>query len=362
MKIYETMIEVKTPLVHSGPKTGNLLVHSRQEIPGLTLRGAFLAKPWREGKKDLVKRELKDPKLFFHPAYPVVNDETAKPAHPFMYECKVCGEIFVPKSFEEPKRIASFNFETYNPPYICRKGKHIFSTKSIGGALVFMEGNSYIKHETTYSKTEAIGINRVVKGAEIKMLYGYVAVSPGSIFKGLIIDLSNRMEELGFLDEEIIDLFIGGAISRGYGHVEVKISEKKGYIKRESDRIKKTLELFDGKIILIAISPVFSLSFLNEKLTSTPTIDLGRMGIKAEPLLIYKDLNYVLTETTRVSGFSLLSNLPKVSIEAAEIGSLYFFKTENDLNPTKIAERELLGFGSFSNVGLNILEVFPFVQ
>jgi len=363
LKVYKLELEVETPLVITEDQTTNVLRNSASYISGSAVRGSLLTYLYNEKKKN-INQEINDPKLVFHPAYLLIGEEITRPAHPLIFSCKLCtgDSIFT----ELSKEIIISRNVSKAIPTKCPKG-HLFATKSKGGELVIERKGTdkktfkSVKLDNYYTSIDSIGINRKLGSVEVGMIYSYVALSPKTKFMSLIFDQGERLSELD-VDREFM-LYIGRGTSRGLGHVRAKLNEDSKFIDNEINRIKAAIQNLDRIVILRALSPVFHVEIKNDLngnacLCSNPTLVAQSMpnGLSEYPLV--EDKNYLLTGMSKVSGFSTISNIPKVSLEGAKPGSLFFYKSSYDLDYEKLAYNELSGFGQFSYSGFNILEVY----
>jgi hypothetical protein len=362
LKVYKLELEVETPLVITDDQTTNVLRHSASYISGSTVRGSLLT--YLYNKKKNIEQEINDPKLVFHPAYLLIGEDAARPAHPLVFSCKLCAED--PIFTELSKEVVISRNVKKAIPIKCPKG-HPFATKSKGGELIIerKENNKKtfksVKLDNYYTSIDSIGINRKLGSVEVGMIYSYVALSPKTKFMGLIFDQGERVSELD-VDKEFT-LYIGRGTSRGLGHVRAKLNEDSKFIDKEIDRVKTAVENLDKIVILRALSPVFNVEIENDangnaRLCSNPTIVAQYIssGLLEYPLV--GDKNYLLAGMSKVSGFSTISNIPKVSLQGAKPGSLFFYKSSYDLDYEKLVYCELSGFGQFSYTGFNILEVY----
>jgi len=359
LKVYKLMLEVETSLVVTEDQTTNVLRHSGNYISGSTIRGSIMTYLYKEKKN--FDQEIKDPKLIFHPAYPIIDGNIAKPAHPLIFSCKLCdgkGSTFSQLS----KEILVSREISRAVPIKCPNG-HIFATKSKSGDLVIekKEGDKKTIEgaKLNYTTMESVAINRKLGSVEIGMIYSYVALAPKTKFVGLIFDQEDRVNELDVENEFI--LYIGRGSSRGLGHVKAKLVEDKNFISNEIERVKNVMEKLDGIIILRAISPVFYVDIRNDVnvdnfIYSIIDVQLTPKGLSKYGLVDGE--NHLLTGIVKVSGFSTISNLPKISLNSARPGSLFFYKSSENLDYEDLVKYELSGFGPFSYSGFNILEVY----
>lgn len=352
MRVYEIEITLESPLVSTEEQIGNILRHSGAYIKGRLIRGAIL-NLLRSRHPDEVKDEIEKPKLIFHPAYPF-DGEIYKPAHPFVFRCKICKEMPSPDWTEKYKEIydivKSLKDGKFQRPICCKKG-HPFSLESSGGALV---KNNSEKFTVRHVRVESVGINRAVKSSEVGMLYGYVALPPGLSFKGLIVDIGSRIEGIA----EIKEIWMGRGISRGMGKASVKIREVDGKLDERKKEIKGVIER-KGILILRALSQIFSLKLGLNGIYSIPLPSLNHKAISPVRIDAFNG-NGIFTGFSGVLGFSSLSRLPIPRITGADIGSIFIYEVSADQVDDAaeyLARGELLGFGPFSASGFNILEV-----
>lgn len=316
MRIYSVEFTPKSPLIITSNTIGNVLSHQGDYIKGSTIRGGFLTQFRRLGYN--IESESREPKLIFHPAFPLVDGKVIEPSDPFIYKCKVCKEI---------ERIDPYGIDPNNPleniPYICKNG-HPFTLKSEGGKTG--------KGHNRYITLTSVGLNKALESSEINMLYTYSALAPNTRFKGLVIDNDNQRLDIG----KVKRIYIGKGISRGFGVVDLEIKDiTDDHIKNRSNIIRNTLS--KTYIILKALSPLY--------LTSYPTID-GCRYIKC-----------LKTGYSYVSGYSIAGNMPKVMLKCIKEGSLIYLEHNNTDIVNRLVELELNGIGPFSSVGINIVKV-----
>ncbi|RLF89263.1 hypothetical protein DRN46_05885 [Thermococci archaeon] len=341
VKVYEIEMEVRSPLVLSSYEAiGNVFSTDWKYIPGHVIRGALFSQLMREGKEVPIREEARDPTVFFQPAYPVLDGRETIPAHPMIYKCKVCKKTVI-------------NLEKFEE---CEE--HPFCMESKGGSLVFIDENGNLKFfEYEYVDLESLGINRVIKGRELEMLYSFIGISPNTKFKCRVTDVSGKLGELGIKD--LGELKIGRGISRGFGLVELKIEEieESKLVEDRSREIEKIIgKKEDNPLILLVKSPTFNLSGSKFGLDWKLDLSLGGTELKCEEV--------ILTGRTSISGFSLAGGIPKAKLtNLIDIGSLLFFETGGAIQEEElmkeIARKELRGFGPYSQIGLNFLEVHP---
>lgn len=337
MKVYQIDLVVKSPLIITGTKSGRVISHSIDYLPGQTVRGALLTL-FKFLGSSTVSDEIEKPSMFFHPAYPYINGHLAFPADPLTFKCKVCGKIF---QQELPDEIDKLEF-----PYKCING-HMYTVKSIGGSLVIRNGDKLRNVKLNYVASDSVGMNRILRSSEVGLLYTYVALAPETKFRGMVVDTNDRLEKMfgeAGLKMNDFELRIGRRKSAGFGLVRASITEIKNYIEK---RVRQ-IEQMDGKICLLAKSPIFNLYYEQDgsgKYRIVSTLLREVRGIKIKGVM--------KTSGVRVSGYSLKSNLPKPAIPALNIGTLMIVDGEVE----KLVEAELFGIGPFSISGLNIVEV-----
>jgi hypothetical protein len=331
-EIYEVSIELKSPCLIAQDSLSSVLKNSSDVIPGSTVRGAILTE--LHGKGFDVAKELNSPTLIFHPAYPLVNGERTNPAHPFIYQCKICGSL---KDGLSSLSALAFDVRGFLSEFSSCDEGHLFALKSLGGKLIYRSGNSLNVFHSLNVGLTSVGINKLTRSSEMSMIYRYVCLNQGSKFGSLIIDKSNTIKSEGLEDE--FDVNIGRGSSRGLGRASVKIKNvTDSYLSRRRNEIKN---LISKQILFIAIAPVFSFSDL--EIRQVPAME--GMHLKG----------HWLTGTCTVSGYSLLTGLPKAKLLCGQIGSLFLVEFER-IDEDKMIDLELSGIGPCSSIGLNIVE------
>ncbi len=329
--IYEVEYEVKTPLKID-----------KEYLPGNTIRGAVLTRLFERYGFD-VRKESREPSLIFHPAFPIDQEskQTYKPAHPFVFKCKICGSIS--DSLDYGK---SVNWDDISPLFqnMCTNN-HIFSLKSLGGKLVAKKDQDIAEYKEKRVSFYSVGINKILGSSEINMLYHSTYIVPGTRFRGIIVSEDSVGIPLDKIDNII---YLGRGSSRGFGHTLIKIRKVEDYISKRRDMIRDMIK--DSYILLRALSPVFDIELTENGLASTTNIKVDGIGVKG----------IVSTRITKISGFSLLSNIQKVKLYGLGEGSILSLDTKDysrDYLTDKLIRLELFGIGPFSAIGFNIVEV-----
>ncbi|MEM3095967.1 MAG: hypothetical protein QXV62_03070 [Nitrososphaerota archaeon] len=346
MRVYELDIEVLTPLIVARPFTGNIARHEASRISGRTMRGAFLFKSYTEGRREEVERENRSPQLVFHPAFPIVNGKLAMPAHPFIYQCKVCGEIadYLPTLIR-----TGFDLRAALPPETCPNG-HMLVMKSLGGELVVREGDGFRGAEgIDRMRVENVGMSKMFRTSEVGMIYNYICIAPGQRFGSLIVDTGDGgLERLGYGLGQAYRLQLGRGGTRGLGYVEAEVRElEMESLRREVERRAATV---GPHLLLLAKAPIFSISY-----------DEGSVSICLHPEI--PPLKYEggwIPKTVSFSGFGLASGLPKAKLTCASPGSLYRYTLPAEPDDgvlDTLAKAMLVGLPPHNHLGLNLLEV-----
>lgn len=336
--VYNVEYEVKTPLDID-----------KEYLLGSSIRGAILTRLAGILQFD-VNRESINPSLIFHPAFPLEQDiGVFKPAHPFIYKCKICKSILdhTPRLYNEVNNVE--DLKELIAPRKC-DNNHPFSFKSLGGKLVNNNNKEYKERRIAL---HSVGINKILGSSEINMIYSSDYIMPGTRFKGYIVQINN--DSTLILDEMISNIdntiFIGRGGSRGFGHVKINIRREDSYITKRREEIKERLKTHH-RLILRALSPVFNVDMSEKGLITNYNIRIDNGNVK-----------YIIaTKHTRISGFSLLSNIQKISLSGLGEGSLIWLAVDKDKSDVEnivdaIVRIELLGIGMFSAGGLNIVEV-----
>lgn len=332
-------------------------------LPGSIIRGAVLTSLLTRFD---IRREAKNPSMVFHPAFPVHYTEGEeiiyKPAHPFIYKCKICHEVTdtTPllycmdgnklKDYDELK-----NELTRIIPYICSgEQKHPFSLKSVGGELVAIYNGKVKRYNNELIVFSSVGMNKILGSSEVNMIYTYQCIKPGTTFKGIIVQCGDdiRLDELIRMNDNLIIAGRGG--SRGFGRVRLDISIDNHFIERRRGAIYKRLMESKGLILLRALTPLFNIALDKDMgLISNYHINNLLRGISVKSCIP------IITRETEISGFSLISNIQKVKIPAADRGSLIFIDIAEQIDNMvdRLIALELFGLGLFSSTGLNMVEV-----
>ncbi|MEM1625577.1 MAG: hypothetical protein QW794_02605 [Thermosphaera sp.] len=348
MKVYEITMRNYEPLLMASVKHGRLIKHELKYLPGSAIRGALLTLLKLLGSKR-VQEEIERPSIIFHPAYPLAEDNSqTRPAHPLIYECKICHQVFSLSLKDVIQRIDDFKV-----PIGCGNG-HLYAIKSLGGSLIYQQNDKLKCFSPRYISIDSIGINRLLRTTEIGLLYSYVALAPGHTFRGLIVDPNDKLE---WLFEEVglklndLELKVGRRASAGLGGIKAKISELRDYQWKLADKVKDIKD-YEGDIFLLAKSPIFNLDIM-EVDGQFKILSLSKELVRRLRNLKVK---YILkTKIVTVSGFSLASGTPKVRLYGLDIGSLIV--VEDNLRVEDLVDIELMGVGPFSIAGFNIVEV-----
>jgi hypothetical protein len=350
MRVYRLEIEAKEPLLVAGPTVGNISAPERELLSGMTLRGAMLYRAFKERSPSLIE-EMRDPKLIFHPAYPVSEYGISEPAHPFIYKCKLCKGEAAEDHLEKVKKNPLELKETI-PPYHCERERHLFSMKSLGGKLVMKKEGTYVQFKgLEFVRMEAVGMSKRFRTSEVGMIYNYLCFAPGSRFQGRIVDLSeDRLHLLGYRENEEYELCIGRGGSRGMGHIALKfICEEEGFLKQLRGEIYQRLKE-TPYIFLRAKAPIYGLKALDDGFHVRSYLEIPSLKLEEE----------WITGTERISGFSLETGLPKAMIKAAKPGSLYLYRLPEEVGEElleTLVRISLTGLEPFNHLGLNLLEV-----
>jgi hypothetical protein len=339
MKVYQVDLELKSPTLITYYSLTSNLSNSVDVINGGTIRGALLNKARSEGIE--VDKEVREPKIRFHPAYPRSGDLQTFPAHPFMYKCKVCKRITDLSSL-----LARYNWnveEALRDKFKCEEG-HMYTLNSIGGSLIYYSEDRTIREfKHKYVSVASVAKAPSTGASERGLLYNYVCIAPGSIFSSIAVDPEDgeRMNSLS-LGAKPFSLYIGRGGSRGLGHAEVKVTEiTHSFIEKRTKKLEHAEKR--ENILWLARSGVFGISGTD---------------IIPEPSLFHgKVIKYWSTGTVFASGFSLLNGWPKARMPCINRGSLFLTKTIGYDGVEDYLEAELMGCGQFSTIGLNIMEV-----
>ena len=345
-RLYKLNITLLSPLVIADYPLGYTWFTILDYLPGSLIRGAILSKLYKEYPqlRERIRRESITPTLYAHPAYPFKNSKVFKPAEPLIYQCKICGHI-------SRAKIDLKNNSIILPS--CPEN-HVASMKSIGGALIYYENDVFEKYEPVKTLINNVGINKYLKSSEVGMVYNYIGISPVSHYTSLLYDKDNLISNYLLKTDMPVEVLMGRGVSRGFGRTHIDFNELgiEKYIASRVKHIKNYVK--DNLLILKASSVVFSSD--SEGYHPKPYMDDNRIN---ELNIFNNNVNYLLTGSSKLKGFSQFTGYPKLTIKGAAPGSIYLYEVPSltqDLLKY-LAFNEIIGFGEFSYLGVNILEV-----
>lgn len=327
-------MKLLTPLIVSKHSSSNVLECEAPYINGSTIRGAILSKVYRDSK-DAVKAEIENPQLIFHPLFPSTDGVVYKPAHTFVYRCKVCGSTkdYLPELIND-----NLEFRRI-PPKMCEQ-MHLGAMKSLQGELV---DETLQPFKPRFTVQDSVGMSKIFRSSEPTMVYTYVCLAPESTFTGIIVDRSStRLNGLKLGNE--FKAHLGRGASRGLGYAKIVLEETPNHVEYVADKIETAVRKTKPYVVVKALTPT-SVNRWMHALENTPNLSLERSFVAG---------------TTQLSGFSLLTNTPKASVKCVKAGSLSFYKySGSDYTPliTKLTEPSIVGLEPFNILGLDILEV-----
>jgi len=370
MSLYLIEVIVKSPIQIADLVIGNVFKQTKcLYIQSNTIKGSILSKFYIEYNINDVIEESNNPSINFHPLYPMLNGYTSRSAHLLLHQCKLCNvkiesdkdtNIFVNDVLINKELLSKFRFEDFHIPSKCPNG-HLFAITPVKGLVIFKD-KIYKKIDIDFVQLESIGITRGIGRVEVGMLYSYIGVKPGVKYLGLVYDHYDKIKDwFGGTPKNGV-YRIGRGISRGMGLIEVKFNmlDYKDYIDKRSRDIEDAILKTNGIVILRALSPILKMNGSE----FSYKIDLDNIGLK--PMNIHEDLNYLSASSEILKGYSVYTNLPKLSIKGLGAGTLYFYKVMDgidiELLSKNLAELEVKGFAEPYNVGLNIMEVYTDVK
>ncbi|MEM1515734.1 MAG: hypothetical protein QXO15_07900 [Nitrososphaerota archaeon] len=304
MVFLEIILEILSPTIVTERRSLRGFLKVPNYIPALTLRGAILSELYRRGiiGKDFLKNERERPSVIVSYAYPVTSEgEKSYPSHPFMWECKMCGQ---------------------RENYLSRIIGDLENYGELRELMRIACKNGHMVLENLYSKCYPTDANKILASrfictgvskergsSETGMLYEYEAMTPRRRFWATLSIPDEIMECIDGLE-----ICIGRGISRGFGRSKI-VESKIVSLRDATMRVEGAIA--HGKYIaLYASSPLVSCH--NSYYTPYPLeIDLssiaapidvgGKLRIKA----VYGRSDF------HIGGWDLYENVEKPSVKFA---------------------------------------------
>ncbi|MEM0235128.1 RAMP superfamily CRISPR-associated protein [Thermofilum sp.] len=347
MKFLEVELEILSPTIVTERRSLRGFLKALDYIPASTLRGAILSELYRRGivKESFLESERARPSVITSYAYPVVDGRKTYPAHPFMYECKICKVVknYLSEVIED---LESHGHLSKLAHLTCESG-HV-ALESLYSKPYPKEG----KNRVPTSRFLCTGVSKERGTSEIGMLYEYEAIAPGRKFWATMA-VPDELEE----HVDGLEVRIGRGISRGFGRSRIIKSSVIG-LRGLAAKIEEVI--VQGKyIVFYASSPLVSchqdsyepyplevdLSSLTAKLAMS---EGGKLEVKA----VYGRADF------RIGGWDMYENVEKAPVEhATRPGAIVVAKYSG--SPLALVALSLLGtierLGSTVITGVNML-------
>ena len=360
LNIYKVRVVLLTPAVIPSRRARTGYLGSLDYIPASTLRGALVSAMYRDGivSEDFLKLEASEPTIIASPAYPVVNDEEAKPAHPFIFICKRCKLENNEPYFVDDEALKGI-MEGREPEVKVECAKGHRAVKSLHYkpvVLIHGKEKTYKSAELSRFRYVSVNISKDRAAAVRGRLYSYEALGEGQEFWAFVFSRKEHLELYR------MRLRIGRGISRGMGDAVISKVEEVD-MDWAIDRVREAIR--GGALLLRSLSPLLG---GEESLGSSayPTkIDLRRIaeliGVSASgSLRLEKAYGRVIPFD---AGWDMVRRQLRPRFYAKAQGSLVKTSLDN-VNGEYLYALAALGFvgtGEYYNgdmpiTGINILE------
>jgi len=273
LKIYKIRLVLLSPVVIPSRRTRTGYLGSLDYIPASTLRGAVVSAMYREGVigEAFLKLEASKPTIIASPAYPMVDGEEAKPAHPFIFMCKRCKLENNEPYFVDGEALKGI-LEGRGPEVKveCANGHRTVRSLHYKPVVsVHGKENSFKSAEPSGFRYVSVNISKDRAAAVRGRLYSYEALAEGQEFWAFV---SSRKEHL---ELDSMRLRIGRGISRGMGDALISKVEEVD-MDWAIDRVKEAVR--SGALLLHALSPLLGGEELLGSSACPTKIDLRRIA------------------------------------------------------------------------------------
>jgi CRISPR-associated protein Csx10 len=402
MEIIEIRIETKSPLSMGGAKAyAGTLVESGSYVKGGHIRGALAAiKPHANPSEGEQIDEVLAPGhqgVLMPNCYPAIHGASL-PLPVTAYSCKSAAAGFRPRSHGVLDTLLTrLAYDSFADPWSDRRipipyrfpacpvcGRR---TEPFEGFAERPGGGRYSKSQVFKHRQTRVAINRKRLTHEESQLYSVSAIDAGTVFVGVTAVHESRVDSL--LNCLALIERLGGRSSRGFGRVEVS-GRKIPNDSTVADRIRSLNQKYRSVVLdlsSIAIDPVsvnpdkllFTITLCSDAILrcpdGLPTTDLSPAALRAglEPLVVSQEERSALTATeialvsshTRsliVSGWNIAWRLPKETLLASRMGTVYAFEAtcagaNADTLMRLLARLEEHGIGEFREDGYGQIKI-----
>lgn len=371
VSLVEIKLESPTLLVERVSRTGFSSISGW--IPGSTLRGSIIT--WsvrtRHFSDEAYRREMNNPKLSVHPAYPA-EDLTSRPPTPFILRCKIDREVVDALGRDgvleitRAQDVDEISTRLANSSNLCRASRGIPNATKVEEGPVIFDGKvrRYIPPEGEGTDIlTSVAINKYLRSAEARMLFNYEILLPGQRFRTIVVDRTDEGEFIEYLRSEGL-LYLGRGVSRGLGRAKVRVIRTWDLdllIQELHQRVREWVVEDESRvrIAVYARSPATRMmgwgasSFL-------PMPDPRWLGADADlGLAIGRDRRpLAIGRRTGFLSVSYPTGLPRPTLSCSDRGSVFVLESESSVEDVSMALAlgSILGWDELAVLGLNILQ------
>ena len=330
---------------------------SHSYIPGSTIRGMLISRYLRQQHiQDLDILDDKIRSLFFDSQTRYLNaylfdrekEQRTLPVPLCLYKKK--GE-------DSPNEI--YNFIELASPH------HPDSPKRLDDKFCIIDEYGYISLHKELRRINIHNQRNRQKGRGTNSsgaVFRYDAIDAGQVFQAVI--LCNCEEDADTIkslltpanDAEIINAWIGGSQSAGYGHVTVELlPEKNNWTESQIDWEER--KKYRNKLTVTLLSDTIIRDDCGQSTTDI------QYFVKLISQTLCTELKHIDTyaSSLNVGGFNRKWGLPLPQVSAFAAGSVFVFEEPQELNPQQVRDLEAQGIGErrvdgFGRVVLNWLK------
>ncbi len=332
---------------------------SHSYIPGSTIRGMLISRYLRQQPiqeldilDDKIRRLFFDSQTRYLNAY-LFDREKEQRTLPV----PLC--LYKKKGEDSPNEI--YNFIQLASPH------HPDSPKRLDDKFCIIDEYGYISLHKELRRINIHNQRNRQKGRGTNSsgaVFRYDAIDAGQFFQAVV--LSNCEEDADTIkslltpanDAEIINAWIGGSQSAGYGHVTVEsLSDEDTWTEIKIDWEERTQ--YQNKLTVTLLSD----TIIRDDCGQSTTDFQHFVKLMSESLGLRTELKHIDTyaSSLNVGGFNRKWGLPLPQVPALAAGSVFVFEQPEELNPQQVRDLEAQGIGErrvdgFGRVVLNWLK------
>ncbi len=342
-------------------------------IPGSTLRGALLSGAVEFGYlgREDAAREASEPTCVVHPAYPVADGKTSRPATPFVYRCKAEGRLVDilgrdgVKNLTQARSVGEMLQPVIEqrPESLCSIMRDIpGSAKLAAGTPVLPNPDGSVRPvDVRRDILTSVGVSKRRRSAEKGMLYSYEVLLPGQAFRFLA---TCRDEVVDYLKGERL-LYVGRGVSRGFGRCAAVVLREMDMEVAKSKLAAEVAEwvAYSGGVSRLAAyarSPAARWEVWSLSSPVPGRMDTQRLGLDGVSVRVARGEDgrpLVVGGRGTFRSFSLLTGMPRPELACCRVGSVMVLETDadGDTLARAMAVASILGWDSLAHVGLNVI-------